>query len=186
MKKSFGAQSWMFPMPVLILAVYNEDGTVNTMNAAWGGIHNTNEIGICLDENHKTTQDILRCREFSVSFADRAHIIASDYVGIVSGNDIADKTARAGFHCEPAEKVNAPVLIELPVALECRLIDFDEESGYLTASIVNVRADESVLDSEGKIDLSLFSPLIYEPVRHGYYAFGEKVGQAFHDGKALI
>ena len=158
MKINFGTQTFMYPMPVLIIASYGPDGTPDAMNAAWGGIHDTNQIGICLSPEHKTVKNILDRKAFSVSMADAAHVAACDYVGIVSGNKEPAKVQKAGFTVTKSEIVDAPVINELPMALECKLVSYDENSGYMVADIVNVCADESVL-TDGKID----------PSRHNSY-----------------
>lgn len=184
MKINFGTQTFMYPMPVLIIASYGPDGTPDAMNAAWGGIHDTNQIGICLSPEHKTVKNILDRKAFSVSMADAAHVAACDYVGIVSGNKEPAKVQKAGFTVTKSEIVDAPVINELPMALECKLVSYDENSDYMVADIVNVCADESVL-TDGKIDPSKLNPITYDPVNHTYIKLGEVVGHAFQDGKSL-
>lgn len=184
MKINFGTQTFMYPMPVLIIASYGSDGTPDAMNAAWGGIHDTNQIGICLSPEHKTVKNILDRKAFSVSMADAAHVAACDYVGIVSGNKEPAKVQKAGFTVTKSEIVDAPVINELPMALECNLVSYDENSGYMVADIVNVCADESVL-TDGKIDPSKLNPITYDPVNHTYIKLGEVEGHAFQDGKSL-
>ena len=184
MKINFGTQTFMYPMPVLIIASYGSDGTPDAMNAAWGGIHDTNQIGICLSPEHKTVKNILDRKAFSVSMADAAHVAACDYVGIVSGNKEPAKVQKAGFTVTKSEIVDAPVINELPMALECKLVSYDENSGYMVADIVNVCAAESVLTA-GKIDPSKLNPITYDPVNHTYIKLGEVVGHAFQDGKSL-
>lgn len=185
MKKDFGAQTWMYPMPVLIIATYGEDGTPDAMNAAWGGIHDTNQIGICLSAGHKTTKNILKRGAFTVSMADEAHVAACDYVGLVSGNNVPDKLRRARLHVTKSAHVDAPLIDELPMALECKLLSYDADSGYLVGQIINVCADESILGADGKVDARKLKPITYDPVSHGYYALGTRVGDAFKDGNQL-
>ena len=184
MRKNFGAKSWVYPMPVLIVAAYDKDGVANAMNAAWGGIYDTNQIMVCLADDHKTTENIKASGAFTVSFATVATVAACDYVGIVSANDVPDKFDRAGFHATKSELVNAPLIDELPMTLECRLVKFNED-GICIGEIVNVSADESVLDDSGKVDAKKLDPIIYDSVTHAYWDFGKKVGQAFSDGKSI-
>lgn len=184
MKQNFGQQTFMYPMPVLIIATYNEDGTPNAMNAAWGGIHNTNEIGICIDASHKTMKNILAKKAFTVSMADVKHIVACDYVGIASGNKVANKVEKAGFTVTASENVDAPIINELPMCLECRLVSYDEKSDYVVGEIVNVSADDSVL-TDGKIDFAKLQIVTYDPVGHNYVALGNAVAKAFSAGKSL-
>lgn len=170
-------------MPVLIIATYNEDGSPNVMNAAWGGICDTDKIAICIDKSHKTFENIAKQKAFTVSIADAAHVAECDYVGLVSGNNVKDKFAAANFTAEKSSFVNAPYISELPMRLECSLEKVLEEE-LVIGKIVNVSADESVL-TDGKIDVQKLSPITYDPVNHAYIKLGEKVGTAFSDGKKL-
>ena len=185
MRKNFGAKSMLYPMPVLIIGSYDENGIPDAMNAAWGGISEEDEISICVSEDHKTTENILKSGAFTVSIADAKNVIAADYVGIVSANDEPEKIKKAGWSAEKSELVNAPLFKELPMALECRLKSYDSESCRLVGEIVNVCADESILDDKGNIDLSKFHPITYDPSGHTYRTLGECVGKAFCDGKKL-
>ena len=185
MRKNFGAKPMCYPMPVFIIGTYGADGTPNAMNAAWGGISEEAEISICISEEHKTTANILARKAFTVSMATVSQIAACDYVGIVSGNTNLDKFAEAGFHATTSEFVDAPLIDELPMAVECKLISYDPETCRLVGEIVNVSADESVLDAEGKVDVTKLQPITYDPMNHHYLVLGEKVGQAFCDGLAL-
>ena len=185
MRKNFGAKPILYPMPALIIGSYDENGKPNAMNAAWGGISEENQISICVSEDHKTTRNILASGAFTVSIADAENVIACDYVGIASGNKEPDKIAKTGWHVTKSEFVNAPLFDELPMALECKLTSYDEESCRLVGEIVNVCADERILDENGKIDLNKFSPITYDPVHHTYRKLGEVVGKAFSDGKKL-
>lgn len=185
MRKNFGSKTWLYPMPVFIVATYDEDGTPNAMNAAWGGIYTDNMIGLCLSEGHKTTQNLLRTKAFTVSMATAENIVSCDYVGIVSGNREKDKFAKAGFHAVKSEYVNAPLIEELPMTLECELVSYDSETCFLTAKIINVSADEKILDDEGNIDPQKLHPVTFDPVNHRYLKIGESAGNAFSDGKKL-
>ena len=175
----------MYPQPVFIIATYNEDGTPNAMNAAWGGISEYDELSICVDDTHKTTKNILARKAFTVSMADVDHVAECDYIGIVSGNDVPDKMARAGFHCIKSEFVDAPLIEELPMTVECELISYDTETCRLVGRIVNVSADERILKEDGKIDPSKLRPITYDSMNQAYLVIGEKVGNAFCDGLKL-
>ena len=184
MRKNFGAKTWLYPMPVLIVGTYDENGVPNAMNAAWGGIYDTNQVMVCLADDHKTTKNIKKNGAFTVSFATAKTVVACDYVGIVSANDVPDKLEKAGLHTSKSEFVNAPVIDELPMTVECKLVRFNED-GICVGEIVNVSVDESILDANGKVDAKKLDPIIYDSVTHAYWNFGEKVGQAFSDGKKL-
>lgn len=184
MRKEFGAQTWLYPLPVLIIGTYDENGTPNAMNAAWGGIYNENQVVLCLSADHKTTKNIRAKGAFTISFADEAHTAACDYVGIASANQEPDKLKKAGFTVTKSAHVDAPIINELPMALECRLIKFNED-GNVIGEIVNVSADESVLGENGTVDPARLRPIAFDPVNNGYLVLGERVGTAFSDGAKI-
>lgn len=185
MRKDFGAKPLTYPQPVFIIAAYDENGTPDAMNAAWGGISEGNEISMCLSANHKTVRNILARKAFTVSMADADHTAACDYVGLVSGNTVPDKFAKAGFHAVKSAHVDAPLIEELPIAVECRLTSYDEETCRMVGEIVNVSVDEKVLDENGKVDVAKAAPITFDPFNNAYIKLGEKVGNAFSDGLAL-
>ena len=185
MRKDFGSKTWLYPMPVLIVASYNAHGLPNAMNAAWGGIYTDNTVGVCLAEDHKTTQNILATKSFTVSVATVDHVSACDYLGLVSGVKVPDKLQRAAFHTIQSKHVNAPIIEELPMTLECEMVSYDIESNHLVGRIVNVSVDESVL-TEGRIDISKLRPITYDPVSHRYYELGNVVANAFSVGKEYM
>ncbi len=174
----------MYPLPVLIIGAYDENGKANAMNAAWGGIYEANQVVLCLSEGHKTTKNIRETGAFTVNIADAAHMLAADYVGLVSGNTAADKMERAGFHTVKSGFVNAPIIEELPMALECKLVKFNED-GNIVGEIVNISADERVLGADGLIDAAKVDAITFDPVHNAYLRLGEKVGSAFRDGAEL-
>lgn len=183
MRKNFGAKPYLFPQPVMIIGTYDENGKANAMNAAWGGIVGSDEVIVDLG-NHKTTDNIMLNKAFTVSAGDVEHMLACDYVGLVSGNKEENKMEKAGFTTTKSEFVNAPVINELPLTLECELADVIDGSKFI-GKIVNVSIDESVLGDDGELSLEKFSPITYDTVHYGYYRLGEKVGNAFKDGAAL-
>lgn len=183
MRKNFGVKSWVYPQPVLIIGTYDAEGKADAMNAAWGGQYEGNQIMLCLGK-HKTTKNIRLKGAFTVSFATASQVVASDYVGIVSANDVPDKMEKAGFTTVKSEFVDAPLINELPMALECKLVKFNED-GNVIGEIVNVSADESILDENGKIDAAKLDAIIFDPVNAAYLRLGEKVGNAFKDGNQL-
>ncbi len=184
MRKNFGSKTWLYPMPVLIIGTYDENGVPNAMNAAWGGVYDTDQVMVCLADDHKTTENIKKTGAFTVSFATVSNVVPSDYVGIVSANNVPDKFARAGFHATRSEYVNAPIIDELPMTVECKLIKFNED-GICVGEIVNVSVDESILDENGKVDAKKLDPIIYDGATHAYWSFGEKIGKAFSEGKKI-
>lgn len=188
MKKNLGIVQAVYPMPVLMVAAYDENGKVNVMNAAWGMICSGDRIALFIDEDHKTTQNILKVKEFTVSIADVDNIEAADYFGIASGNKVEDKFERTGYTAVKSGFVNAPIIEEFSVVMECKLAEVVEtESFYcIVGKIVNVAAEESVLSDNGKIDVKKLNALTFDQFQHGYYSTGEKVGQAWHDGLGLL
>ena len=185
MRKSLKAKSYLYPLPVLIIGSYDTDGTPNAMNAAWGTICDTAQVVICVSNTHKTMQNILKTREFTLAIADRDNIVASDYVGIVSANDNPDKLKNTGWTITKSEIVNAPIFENFPLVMECRLVNYDTETELMIGEVLGVNCDNKILDEKGKVDLTKFHPICYDCDTHGYYSLGEKVGQAFHDGGKL-
>ena len=185
MRKNFGVKNWLYPMPVLIVGTWGEDGKPNAMNAAWGGIYDTDLIMVCLADEHKTTENIKKRRAFTVSFATAEQVVACDYVGMESANDVPDKFERAGFSATPSALVDAPIINELPMTVECRLRGFNED-GICIGEIVNVSADESILGEGGRPDPKKLDPICYDSANHAYIRLGERVGNAFSDGKSLM
>ena len=183
MRKNFGAKPFLFPQPVMIIGTYDADGKANAMNAAWGGIVGMNEIIVDL-ASHKTTENLMLNKAFTVAMADVSHMAACDYVGIVSANQESDKMVKAGFTTRKSQFVHAPIINELPLALECKLVKVIDGSKYL-GEIVNVCAEECILGTDGQISLELFQPITYDTVHYGYYELGERVGSAFDAGKTL-
>lgn len=177
----FGAKPWVFPMPVLIVGTYDENGVPNAMNAAWGCITDMAEISISMSE-HKTTENFAKTGAFTVAFATEDTVVACDYVGVESASKVPNKFEKAGFTAVKSEKVNAPIIKELPMSLECKVKSF--EDGILIGEIVNVNADESIL-TDGQIDYKKLKPITYDPVTHDYVALGAAVGKAFSDGMKL-
>lgn len=181
MRQNFGAKPFVYPMPVLIIGTYDENGVPNAMNAAWGCITDMAEISISMSE-HKTTENFAKTGAFTVAFATEDTVVPCDYVGIESASKVPDKFAKAGFTATKSEHVNAPIINELPMALECKVKSF--EDGILIGEIVNVNADESIL-TNGVIDPMKMKPITYDPVNHKYIGLGQIVGNAFSDGKKL-
>lgn len=187
MKKDFGPKAWLYPMPVLIIGTYNEDGTPDAMNAAWGGIALEDRIAICVDDSHRTTANALARRAFTVHVADAANLAACDAAGLVSANDRGDKFARLGFHAEKSTHVDAPVFAELPMVLECELLSYDKEDCRMVGHIVNVGIEVRCLSEDGKkVDVGRLDPITYDPVNHAYHRIGAKAGDAFKAGRALL
>lgn len=188
MKKDLGVKPYLFPMPVLMIATYGDDGTVDVMNMAWGGICAENMVSLNIDTDHKTAKNIKKRGAFTLSIADVPHIQAADFFGIASGNKMEDKFARSGLTAVKSEKVDAPVVQEFPLTLECKVVEDKMEvyGHHVLGEIVGVLADESVLDETGKVDASKLNAFVFDPFRSGYYAIGEKVGQAWHTGAPLM
>lgn len=184
MRKNFGAKPILYPQPVFIIGSYDENGTPDAMNAAWGGISESDEISMCLSAGHKTVKNILARKAFTVSMATADTVVPCDFVGLVSGNNMENKLEKAGFHTSKSAFLDAPLIDELPMAVECTLVSYDSETCCMVGKIVNVCADESVL-TDGNIDPMKLRPITYDGMNHAYHVLGEKVGQAFHDGAAL-
>ncbi len=188
MKKDLGILEAVYPMPVLIVAAYDENGKVNAMNAAWGQIYDEGKIILFIGEGKKTWLNIKASKAFTVALADEAHVDVADFFGIASGNKMDDKFERTGYHAVKSDKVNAPVIEEFPLTMECELLEFlhtDFVDG-IVGKIVNVKAEEAVLDEKGKVDAAKLRALTFDTFRAGYYATGEKVGKAWNAGAYLM
>ena len=182
MRKDLGVKPSMYPEPVLIIGTYNKDGTPNAMNAAWGGIHQEDEVYVCVDKGHRTAENLKERKAFTLSMGTFKMMKACDYVGIVSGNDVPDKFKRSGFTATKSEKVDAPIINELPLTIECKVKSYENEE--LIGEIVNISVDDSIL-TDGKIDVKKLDPLVYDGFNHRYLRFGECAGRAFNVGKEL-
>ena len=185
--KSFGQKSWMLPQPVLIIGTYNNDGTPNAMNAAWGGQWDAKEILISMGA-HATTENLNRCGDFTVAFATKETLVASDFVGIVSAKNDPEKMQKTGWTAVKSDNVTAPVFTDFPMTLECRIlrkIDESDEGYYIVAEIVNILVNEEYLADDGKPDVEKMQLITYDPVHHGYISLGQRVGNAFSDGKTI-
>lgn len=185
MRKNFGAKTYLYPMPVLVIGTYDEKNIPNAMTAAWGGISDYNQISIALSEEHKTVKNLNLKSCFTVSVATIDTMKISDYVGIVSGNENPYKCADAKLKSEKSEYVDAPIFLNFPLTLECEVLSLNKETYILTGKIVNISVDEKVLDEKGEISVDLLQPITYDPVHHKYIALGKVVGSAFEDGKNI-
>ncbi|MCH5298395.1 MAG: flavin reductase family protein [Ruminococcus sp.] len=188
MKKNLGVVPGVYPMPVLMVAAYDENGKVNVMNAAWGMICGMDKIALFISEGHKTIQNILKTKAFTVGIADKEHMDVADFFGIATGNKMDDKFERTGYHATKSEFVNAPIVDEFPFVMECELAEVvDTENMYaMVGKIVNAKAEESVLDENGKVNPEKLNALIFDQFQSGYYVSGEKVGKAWNAGAALM
>lgn len=188
MLKDLGVKPYTFPMPVLMIATYGEDGKVDVMNMAWGGVCAENMVALNIDEDHKTSENIKKRGAFTLSIADVPHIREADFFGIATGNKMQDKFERSGLHAVKSTRVDAPVIQEFPLTLECKVAEIQHTSyGFrVLGEIVNVLADENVLDEKGKVMPEKLQAFVFDQFRSGYYAVGEKVGQAWHTGAELM
>ena len=188
MRKNLGVSPALFPMPVVIVAAYGADGNICAMNAAWAQICDMDKIALFIDSDHKTTKNIMETKAFTVSIADVANIEVADFFGIATGNKMPDKFERTGYHAVKSEFVNAPVITEFPVTLECEFAEEinTENMHAIVGKIKNVSADEKVVGDKDKILPEKVNALVFDQFRSGYYAIGEKVGQAWKAGAGLM
>lgn len=188
MSKSLGVKPYLFPMPTYMIGTYNEDNTVDVMMMAWGGICAEDMVALNLEAEHKTVANLEARKAFTLAVPGTDTIRESDFFGIATANKIADKFERTGLHAVKSELVDAPVITEYPLTLECEVVEMQSEPYGLRVlgKILNVLADEKVLDEAGKIDASKLNAFMFDQMQHAYYAVGEKVGQAWHSGAGLI
>ena len=186
MRKNIETSEAIFPMPVLIVSTYNDVGTVDAMNAAWGTMLSRNQVVLNLTETHKTVKNIKKRKAFTVSIADSKHVVEADYFGVVSGNNTSNKFENSGLTATKSENVDAPIINEFPICLECEFIEYqaDEYGCGVIGKVVNVTADENVMNGEN-VDIELVDAIAFDPYTHGYYKVTERVGNAFKDGLQL-
>ncbi len=186
MKKNIKTTEAIFPMPVLMIATYNEDGSIDVMNAAWGTMLDRDYIILNLTETHKTVQNIKKRKAFTVSIADAKHVVEADYFGVVSANDIQNKFEKSGLSAIKSKLVDAPIINEFPICIECEFIEYqDDKYGCgVIGKIVNVSADEKII-SNNQVDITKLEAIAFDPYTHGYYKVTERVGNAFKDGLKL-
>lgn len=185
MRKDFGKKNWLVPQPVLIITTYDEKGIPNAMNAAWGGIYDEYKVMICLATDHKTTSNINLTKEFVLNFPTSKYVNEADYFGIISGNEIPNKIEKTKLTLSKSNFVNAPIINEFPLALDCKVItieEVDEGTTIVIASIVNASVDTSILDYNGKVDDDKMDFICYDPINHKYRKIGKEIADAFISG----
>ena len=113
-------------------------------------------MALNISDAHKTADNLRARRAFTISVANQDHLEAADYFGMVTGNKVPDKFERTGLHAVRSERVDAPVVTEFPLTIECRVVDMKTTDGTMrvVGEIVNVLADETVLDERGRVDPS--------------------------------
>ena len=186
MKQPIKTTEAIFPMPVLLVATYNEDGSVDLMNAAWGTMLDRERMALNLTETHRTVENIKQRKGFVVHIADTAHVVEADWFGVVSAKKEKDKFAKSGLTATKSSLVDAPVINELPIAIECEFIEY--QSGDTGLGVIgrvlqtSVEADKM---KDGKVDIESLNAIAFDPYTHGYYQVGKRVGEAFKDGLKL-
>jgi len=185
MRKELSPSSALFPMPVILIATYNEDGSVDVMNAAWGCAFDTKQVYLNLSPSHKTVKNILRTGAFTISLGEARYVKESDYVGMVSANNTKDKFERTGLKAEKSNLVDAPILVDFGVCMECSLFESNDDFGII-GEVKRLSVDEKYIDANGKVDISKLEIIAFDPFNHGYYVVKEKVGQAFCDGRKIM
>lgn len=182
-RKNFGSDHALMttPQPCVMIATWDENKNPDVMMAAWAGQYDYRQIVISLSK-HKTTENLAKTGAFTVSFATENDVAESDYFGIVSGNNVPDKVARAGFTTSPSPNVDAPIIDQYPLTLECKVVSFD--NGILIGEVVNMSADESII-TDGKVDLAKLKPIVFDAAGVCYRSVGNVVGKAWGAGKNL-
>ena len=113
-------------------------------------------------------------------------LVLSDYFGLVSGRK-ENKIEKSGVHITRSEFVNAPIIDEYPLTLECKVVEMQETLGemHVIGEVINMQAEESILDAKGKVDLGKLHPLSYDSSTRSYRILGDIVGKAFCDGEKI-
>ena len=189
MKKDLGVRPYVFPIPVLMIATYDEQEKVDVMNMAWGGVCDDNMVALNISEEHQTTDNIKKRMAFTLSIADTLHLEESDYFGTVSGRNVVDKFERTGMHAVKSARVDAPIILDYPLTLECKVVELEHtvNGGFrVLGEIINVIADSKVLDEDGNVDPTKLNVFVFDQFQNGYYKIGEKVGEAWKSGRKYI
>lgn len=189
MKKDLGVKPYVFPMPVLMIATYDEQEKVDVMNMAWGGICDDHMVALNISEEHQTADNIKKRMAFTLSIADIDHLEEYDYFGTVSGKNVVDKFERTGMHAIKSSRVDAPIILDYPLTLECKVVELQHtvNGGFrVLGEIINVIADSKVLDENGEIDPTKLNAFVFDQFQNGYYKIGEKVGEAWKSGRKFI
>lgn len=182
MKKDLGLLQAVIPMPLLMVASYDKDEQVDVMGVSWAQVCDLDKIILFIGEGKKTWSNIQESKAFTVSIADKEHMDMADFFGMASANKMMDKFVNSGYHATKSENVNAPIIEEFPLAMECELLEVikTEHIVGIVGRIVNVRAEESVLNEDEELDLAKINPVMYFDA---YYAMGEKIGDAWGEGR---
>ena len=189
MKKDLGVKPYLFPMPVLMIATYGENEKIDVMNMAWGGICDDNMVALNITETHQTADNIKKRMAFTLSVADIPHLAESDYFGTVSGKNVQDKFERTSMHAVKSSKVDAPIILDYPLTLECKVVELEHtvNGGFrVLGEILNVIADSKILDENGNVDPTKLNAFVFDQFQSGYYKIGEKVGEARKSGRKFI
>ena len=181
MRRNLRMNQYVFPMPVMLVSTYSDDGTPDIMVVTWGGLCTKylDKIVLNIDSFHRTAKNISVKGAFTVSIPDSSHWQCVDFLGSVSADDVGDKVAKIGFHTVKSEFVDAPVISDLPVSIECRVIDISRHDMLcVTGQIINVSADETALNDNGELRMNTTNAIVYEHYTNKYIALGEELGEA--------
>lgn len=182
MRKNIKTTEGIFPMPVLMVATYNEDGSVDVMNAAWGTMFERDQVVLNLTETHKTVKNIKERKAFTVSIADSKHVVEADYFGVVSANNTPNKFENSKLIATKSENIDAPIINEFPICMECEFIEYGD-CGVI-GKVINTSVDVNAMNGD-KVDIEKVSAIAFDPYTHGYYTVTKRVGNAFKDGMQL-
>lgn len=187
MKQQIKTTAAIFPMPVLLISTFNEDGTVDVMNAAWGTMLEMDTVALNLSETHKTVENIKARKGFVVHIADAKHVVEADWFGVVSVRKDPEKFAKTGMTFEKSELVDAPIVNELPIAIECEFIEFQNNTNGIgvIGKVLRTSVEEACM-KDGKVDIDALEAIAFDPYTKGYYKVGDRVGDAFSDGFKLM
>ncbi len=182
MRKNIKTTEGIFPMPVLMVATYNEDGSVDVMNAAWGTMFERDQVVLNLTETHKTVKNIKERKAFTVSIADSKHVVEADYFGVESANNTPNKFENSKLTATKSENIDAPIINEFPICMECEFIEYGDCG--IIGKVINTSVDVNAMNGD-KVDIEKVSAIAFDPYTHGYYTVTKRVGNAFKDGMQL-
>ena len=190
MRKDLGARAFGFgwPVPVLLVATYNDDGSVNVMNLHEAMRTNAGDLTLCIGPRSKTHENVEKRGAFTVARVNREMMAEIDYLGTVTGKRVPDKFMRTGLKAVRSAHVDAPILSGCPLVVECELKELVRTENFSTVigTIVDVAADESVLSETGRADAEKLGMVLYDSFSNSYFTLGEKVGKAWSEGRQYM
>ena len=182
MRRNLGNKWQFLPLPVVVIGTFDKYNNPNAMTAAWSTVYEFGQVFVSIDLEHLTAKNLKQTKCFTLAFTTKKTVEISDYLGMVSGNDV-NKLKRANLPIVKATKINAPFIANYPIVLECEVVSFND--GNLVGQVVNVNVDEKYLKNDGSIDFDKVEPVVYDMTTNTYRVVGKEIAKAFSVGSKL-